>query len=71
VSLAFEYPWYLALLLLTPVVWIWGYRSLANLGGLRRAIVLALRTAVIVLVPYTARLLKAKQQAGKQFPGRS
>ncbi len=49
-TFAFEHPWYLVLLLLAPLVWILGYRGLANLGGLRRAVVLVLRTAVVVLV---------------------
>ncbi len=49
-TFAFEHPWYLVLLLLVPLVWILGYRGLANLGGFRRAIVLILRTAVVVLV---------------------
>ncbi len=54
-TFAFEHPWYLVLLLLAPLVWIVGYRGLANLGGFRRAIVLILRTAVVALVVFAWR----------------
>jgi Mg-chelatase subunit ChlD len=49
-SLAFENPAYLALLLLAPLLWILSYRSLVSLGRFKRAIALVLRTAVVVLV---------------------
>ncbi|HTQ40021.1 MAG TPA: VWA domain-containing protein [Pirellulales bacterium] len=49
-SVAFEHPWYLTLLLFAPVLWALGYRSLASFGGLRRAVILTLRTAVFVLI---------------------
>jgi hypothetical protein len=48
----------LALLLLAPVGWIWGYHSLASLGHLLRAVVLALRTAVFVLVVFALAQLQ-------------
>lgn len=45
----FDSPWYLLLLLLAPPLWWFSFRSLAGLGGVRRMVVLALRTAVLVL----------------------
>ena len=45
----FDSPWYLLLLLLAPPLWWFSFRSLAGLGGVRRLVVLALRTAVLVL----------------------
>ncbi|RIK81596.1 MAG: hypothetical protein DCC67_08080 [Planctomycetota bacterium] len=49
-SLAFDRPGYLALLVLVPVVWRLGYRSLAGLGRWRRWLALSLRTLVVVLL---------------------
>ncbi len=43
-------PAYLLVLLLVPVLWALSYRALAALGPVRRAIALALRTLVIVLI---------------------
>ncbi|WP_202617385.1 VWA domain-containing protein [Roseimaritima sediminicola] len=45
--LGFEHPVYLWLLLVLPVLWWTGYRSLAALGPLRRSLALLLRTAVL------------------------
>ena len=42
-SLAFDRPLYLFLLLLIPVMWWLGYRSLAGLGRFRRWFALTLR----------------------------
>jgi len=43
-------PWFLLLLVLLPVVWWIGAKSLGGLGPVRRWVVLALRTAVVVLM---------------------
>jgi uncharacterized membrane protein len=47
---AFNNPWYLLLLLLLPVIWRLGYRSLSGLGRWRRFMALAFRTLVIILI---------------------
>jgi len=49
-SLAFDRPWFLALLALLPVLWILGSRSLAALGRWRRWLALALRSLVFALL---------------------
>jgi uncharacterized membrane protein len=49
-SIDFNRPWWLLLLLLAPVIWVWSYRSLSGLGTWRRLSVLSLRTAVLVLI---------------------
>ncbi len=43
-----EHPWWLLLLLLLPWVWWFGRKSMAGLGRLRSAWVIAIRTLVIV-----------------------
>ncbi len=50
IEIGFQYPWYLVLLLLIPLVWWLGMKSLAGLGPWRRSIAIALRTAVMLLV---------------------
>jgi len=50
IEIGFQYPWYLLLLLLIPMVWWLGLKSLAGLGPWRRAIAIVLRTAVMLLV---------------------
>ncbi|MCY2984417.1 MAG: VWA domain-containing protein [Planctomycetota bacterium] len=50
IELGFQYPWFLLLLLIIPVVWWLGLKSLAGLGPWRRGIALALRTAVMLLI---------------------
>lgn len=50
IEIGFQYPWYLLLLLIIPLVWWLGLKSLAGLGPWRRAIAIALRTAVMLLV---------------------
>ncbi|MAT70603.1 MAG: hypothetical protein CMJ58_13880 [Planctomycetaceae bacterium] len=49
-SLAFDSPGYLALLALIPLLWWWGYRSLAGLGKWRRWMALALRSLVLAAI---------------------
>jgi uncharacterized membrane protein len=49
-QLDFDSPWYLLLLGLAPLLWWLGHRSLAGLGLARRVLVLALRTAVFLLL---------------------
>lgn len=46
----FGQPWYLALLLLLPVLWVLSYRSLSGLGYWRRIAALVLRTAVMTAI---------------------
>lgn len=48
--LGFEHPYYLVLLILLPLVWWVGYRSLAGLGPWRRWLALLFRSLVIGLV---------------------
>jgi hypothetical protein len=50
IELGFQYPWFLLLLLIIPLVWWLGLKSLAGLGPWRRGIALALRTAVMLLI---------------------
>ena len=50
IEIGFQYPWYLLLLFLIPMVWWLGLKSLAGLGPWRRAIAIVLRTAVMLLV---------------------
>ena len=45
----FASPWYLAILLILPVLWLHGYRRLAGLGRFRRWLALLARTAVVTL----------------------
>ncbi len=46
--IAFDSPWYLGLLVLLPVVWWSGLRTLAGLGRMRRTLALILRSVVLV-----------------------
>jgi uncharacterized membrane protein len=46
----FQYPWMLVLLVLIPISWWIGARSLAGLGPVRRALALVLRSLVLLLV---------------------
>ena len=59
-SIAFERPWFLLLLLLLPVIWYLGYRSLAGLGRWRRLSALFLRSAVLTAI--VLALAKAQWQ---------
>ena len=52
--LSFAAPAYLAILLLLPLLWWYGYRRLAGLGRVRRWLALLLRTLVIVLLVMAA-----------------
>lgn len=49
-KVSFEYPHYLWLLLLLPLLWYWSFRSLAGLGPFRRFFALLLRTLVMLLI---------------------
>lgn len=49
-QLSFDHPWYLALLLVLPLMWWFSYRSLAGLGTVRRAVAIALRSLVFALI---------------------
>jgi Mg-chelatase subunit ChlD len=46
----FDSPWYLALLALLPAVWWLGWGSLSGLGPIRSWMVLAVRSAVVVVL---------------------
>jgi uncharacterized membrane protein len=47
---AFDSPWYLALLAALPLIWWSSFRSLGGLGRVRRAVAIALRTLVFALL---------------------
>jgi len=49
-TVSFNYPWYLLLLLLLPLLWSFSFRSLSGLGPWRRLAALTLRTLVLLLV---------------------
>ena len=59
-SVGFERPWFLLLLLLLPLVWYLGFRSLAGLGRWRRWFALFLRSAVLTTL--VLALAKAQWQ---------
>jgi hypothetical protein len=48
-QIAFDSPWYLALLALLPFLWFFSLRSLAGLGRWRKFAAIALRTLVLTL----------------------
>ncbi len=48
--IAFDSPWFLLLLVALPWLWWISFRSLGGLGPVRRALAIALRTAVYVLL---------------------
>ena len=48
-QIAFDSPWYLALLAVLPILWVFSLRSLAGLGRLRRFAAIAIRTLVLTL----------------------
>lgn len=50
ISLSFEYPWWLLLGVLIPVLWITSYSSLASLGPGRRLAALLFRSTVMLLI---------------------
>lgn len=50
IDIGFVHPWYLALLVLLPLVWGFSFHSLAGLGRYRRLFALAFRSAVFVLI---------------------
>lgn len=50
IEIGFQYPWALLLLLLIPIVWWIGMKSLAGLGPWRQFFALLFRTAVMLLV---------------------
>ncbi len=49
-QIGFEYPYFLLLLLILPVIWWLGFHSLAGLGPVRRALALIFRSLVISLI---------------------
>ncbi|MEM9659580.1 MAG: vWA domain-containing protein, partial [Planctomycetota bacterium] len=51
-SLVFDSPGYLLLLLLIPLIWVWGYRSLAGLGRWRRLFALFFRSLVVAIIVF-------------------
>lgn len=51
-SLAFDSPWWLALLAALPVLWVWSYGGLSGLGKWRRLWALAFRSVVYSLIVF-------------------
>ncbi|MEM7558707.1 MAG: hypothetical protein AAF394_06260, partial [Planctomycetota bacterium] len=49
-SLSFEYPWFLVLLLVVPILWIASFKSMSGLGNIRRISALSLRSILLVLI---------------------
>ncbi len=49
-QLSFGAPWYLLLLLLLPVLWWFGLRSLGGFGRIRKLVVIGLRSLVLMLL---------------------
>lgn len=49
-SLSFEYPWMLVLLVIVPMIWLSSFRALAGLGPGRRLAALLFRTILLLLV---------------------
>src|SRR3954451_1060038 len=49
-TIAFDQPWWLLLLLLVPLLWIFSFRSLSGLGPYRRLFALLFRTVVFALL---------------------
>lgn len=47
-QIGFEFPWYLLLLTLLPVLWWWSFRPLSSLGNFRRTTALLLRSLIFV-----------------------
>lgn len=50
IEIGFVHPWYLALLVLLPLLWVFSFHSLAGLGRYRRLFALAFRSAVFLLI---------------------
>ncbi len=50
ISFSFEYPWFLVLLLLIPMLWLISYVPLASLGSGRRLAALLFRSSVMLLI---------------------
>lgn len=61
-SLTFNREWYLLLLVLLPVIWWLGYRSLSGLGNWRRLAALLLRSAVFALLVAALAELQIKHK---------
>ncbi|HEX3869863.1 MAG TPA: VWA domain-containing protein, partial [Pirellulales bacterium] len=57
-GIAFDSPWWLALLALIPALWWLGLRSLAGLGAWRRIAVILLRSGVLALLVLAAAELQ-------------
>ena len=49
-TLGFDRPEYLLLLLLVPVLWVLSYRTLASLGRVRRLLAIALLNILLLLI---------------------
>jgi uncharacterized membrane protein/Mg-chelatase subunit ChlD len=50
ITIAFDQPWWLVLLLLIPVLWVFSFQSLSGLGPYRRIFALLFRTIVFTLL---------------------
>jgi uncharacterized membrane protein len=49
-EIGFQYPWYLLLLVVIPITWWLGSKSLAGLGPWRRSLALIFRSLVLLLI---------------------
>lgn len=52
ISFSFEYPWFLLLLLLIPMLWVVSFSPLASLGPGRRMAALGFRSTVLLLIVF-------------------
>ncbi len=59
----FGQPWYLALLLLLPGLWVLSYRGLSGLGFWRRIAALVLRSGVVAAIILALAEFRAAEEA--------
>lgn len=52
ISVTFEYPWFLLLLVLIPILWVTSFRHMASLGRGRRSAALLFRSTVLLLIVF-------------------
>ena len=50
ISISFEYPWFLILLVIIPVLWLTTYKTMAGLGAGRRIAALTMRSMLLLLI---------------------
>ena len=64
-QIGFEFPWYLALLIMLPVLWWWSFHQLSSLGNFRRTSALVLRSMIYVLLVFALAGIQWKQISDK------